>query len=128
VRAHLPISAAVLALSVSFAHAGSPDPAVLKSGKEVVDLLTKEDFKGVHTRFDATMRMSLTEEALKGTWKKILSESGAFKKVADTTVDKEQGFDVVVARCEMEHGFITVKVVLNTNRQVSGLWVKPAAP
>ena len=99
------------------------EPVVL--AREFVGLLVKEDFSAATKSFDATMRQAMPPEKLADAWKGLVGQSGAFKKEIGTRTEKMLGFDIVYVTCEFEKGPLDIKVVYNSERQVSGLWFVP---
>ena len=93
--------------------------------KNFFKLLVKEDFKTAETYFDSIMKSSLPEVKLKGAWKSLLAQAGAYKGQKGMKKDTEAGLDVVIINCSFEKGPINVKIVFNENKEINGLWFLP---
>jgi len=93
--------------------------------KNFFKLLLKEDFKTAETYFDSNMKSALPEIKLKGAWKTLLAQAGAYKGQKGMKKDTEAGFDVVIINCSFEKGPIDVKIVFNQNKEICGLWFLP---
>jgi hypothetical protein len=95
--------------------------------KEFVNMLAQENYTGCVARFDQTMKDGLPEPKLKEAWQTILNQVGNFEKQIGARQTKESGYDVVYVTCQFERSKIDVKVVYNANREITGLWFRPAS-
>ena len=93
--------------------------------KTFVELLTKGDYRNAIQDFDDTMKGAMPPEKLEESWQSLLGQVGSFKKQVSTKEVREQGFGVVYVTCEFERGTINIKVVFNSEKQISGLWFVP---
>jgi hypothetical protein len=102
--------------------AGVPD--LTSDAKQFVDLLVKEDYAGVFSRFDNTMQNSMPESKIEEVWTSMQSQLGQYEKQVGVRQTTEQGWDCVYVTCEFEKKRIDIKIVFNKQKQVSGLWFK----
>ena len=114
----------LIAAAVLQAAAALSDPAGLAA--QFVDLLAKEDFSGASARFDPTMRQVLPEPKLKQTWETLKQQAGPFKQRLQSRALKMGGFDVVLVTCQFGSLNLDVKVALNPQGEVSGLFFLPS--
>jgi len=96
------------------------------SGEQFVDFLAKGDFTGAAARYDKAMQAALPEPKLQEAWRSLEARVGPFMKRLHTRTVKAGGYDVALVTCEFEHAKLDVKVVLNSQDQVSGLFFLPA--
>ena len=94
-------------------------------GDEFVDLLAKSDFAGAAARYDNTMRGALPEPKLQETWQSLEKQAGQFKKRLKTRTLKAGGYDIALVTCEFEQAKLDVKVVMNAQGEVAGLFFLP---
>jgi dienelactone hydrolase len=118
--------AAFMALVIPPFRAWSATPDATALGEQFVDLLAKGDFAAAAARYDKAMQAALPEPKLQETWRTLEAQAGRFKKRLHTRTLKVGGYDVALVTCEFEHGKLDVKVVLNSQGQVSGLFFLPA--
>lgn len=130
----LQIGLILVALSLTscgaIGRAGAPDvpppPAdAVAAARGFVELLAKGDFAGVEKHFDAGMKAALSLTELAETWGKVVSLAGPFKKQLSAHPSKVRGLDTVLVKCEFENAFLNVRVVMNTERQIAGLFIEP---
>ncbi|MDX1387586.1 MAG: alpha/beta fold hydrolase [Acidobacteriota bacterium] len=93
-----------------------------------VTLLSEERFAEAVERYDETMKAALPEPGLRTTWEKMLLSTGAFQKQVAVRTEKIQGYDAVFVTCKFERIYLDIKVVLDRERRVAGLFFHPAAP
>jgi dienelactone hydrolase len=95
-------------------------------GEQFVDLLAGADFAGASARYDKAMQAALPEPKLRDTWRTVEAQAGSFKKRLHTRKVKIDAYDVALVTCEFERAKLDVKVVLNSQGEVSGLFFLPA--
>jgi dienelactone hydrolase len=104
--------------------AGSSD-AVLRVAREVADALVKRDYAAVEARFDDTMKKALPGEKLRETIEQVVMMSGKFLRVETARTSMAHGLDVVVLPLVYEHATWDLKVVLDAQRHVAGMFIIP---
>jgi uncharacterized protein len=107
-----------------------PEPATSVSPAEaqaaqLVNLLVKNDFDGAARGFDEKMKAALPPAQLGEVWKSMLSQVGEFRGQLGTHAEKAGGYEVVVVSCRFAKAVIDVKVSLDGNRQIAGLFFTP---
>jgi len=93
--------------------------------QQFVTKLSEGDYTGCVSEFDATMKSKLPEAKLEEVWKTIIDQVGAYEKQLDMRQTREGGYDVVYITCQFEKSKLDVKVVYNTDKEVTGLWFRP---
>jgi hypothetical protein len=101
---------------------------VTSTGKQFVELLSKEDFAGAAARFDDTMKTALPEPKLRETWQTLQAQAGPFQKQLGVRATKLGGYDVVLVTCQFERMALDTKVVFDTKGWVAGLFFVPSHP
>ena len=94
--------------------------------KTITDLLQKQRFEEVTTKFDDRMKGAMPANRLEASWSHVLSHLGKFKSIKLARKDIE--FESVDVQCEFENGQMTVRLAFNPFGKVSGLWMLPVAP
>ena len=111
--------------AVAGAQSISPPTGVKESARSIVNLLVKENFSGVRSRFSEVLKDKLSESQIREGWKSVTSQLGDFKKQQDALAKRDQGFDVIDIRCEFEKASVIVRVVFDAQGLIDGLWVAP---
>lgn len=94
---------------------------------EVLKGLQASAWEQVETHFAPVMVKALPAEALARTWQQVVSKSGALKQVEEVRQDGSQPpYTAVDLTCAFEKERLTVRIVLDGNLQVGGLFFKPA--
>jgi uncharacterized protein len=120
-------------LAVSFSvRAAEPVQDQTQAAKDFVGLLSRGDFAGALKQCDGTMLAALPGTKLKEIWESLITQAGAFQKQLQTRAEKMPGYDIVFVTSQFEKTKVDIKVVLNSKRQVAGLFflpgTEPAAP
>lgn len=96
------------------------------SAKAITDLLQRQQFKEVSTRFNDQMKETMPTDRLEASWTHVMMHLGAFKSIKHARKDPE--LDRVDVRCEFEHGPMIIRVAFDPSGRISGLWMLPAEP
>lgn len=94
-------------------------------GKQFVEMLAKGDYTSAVAKFDDTMKGVMPEVELEDAWQSLLGKVGPFQKIVGVSQKKQEGYDIVRVTCAFEKAELDVKVVYNSQKQVSGLWFVP---
>jgi dienelactone hydrolase len=94
------------------------------SAKALVEALAKEDFKAAGKEFDEAMKKALPAAKLESTWKAVVGQVGAFKKITGFRVESAGKLDAVFAVCQFEKHELEVKVVFSADKQITGLFIQ----
>jgi len=95
---------------------------VTTAGRQLVELLAKEDFVGAVARFDATMKTERPEPKLRELWQAQQAKCGPFQKQLGVRATKVAGYDVALVTCRFERTVLDTKVVFDAKGQVAGLF------
>jgi hypothetical protein len=93
--------------------------------QEVAVNLVKIDYEAVRKDFNEQLQASLSAEKLAQAWAAIVLRFGAFQRQLEAVVGKNQGFDTVYIKCQMEGGLIMIEVVFDKKGRIGGLWMRP---
>jgi Protein of unknown function (DUF3887) len=100
----------------------SPE-AMEASARAVADLLHREHFAEVNSKFTDRMKESMPTDRLQGSWMHVMTHLGPFKNIRSARKDPES--DRVDVRCDFENGPIIVRVAFDPFGKISGLWMLP---
>ena len=103
------------------------DTPLIEAARGVVSEFSSGEYGALHARFDATMKAALPEEKLPEMWKSIVAQFGVFQSQGAVRQDKSGGFDIVFVTGQFEKGPMDFRIVFNSERQVAGLFLAPAA-
>ena len=103
-----------------------------QAARDFVSLLSHGDFAGALQQCDGAMLAALPGTKLKEVWQSLTANAGPFQKQLHTRTEKMAGYDIVFVTSQFEKDKVHIKVVLNSKRQVAGLFflpgTEPAAP
>lgn len=77
--------------------------------------------------YDSTMQKALPVEKLKSTWKSFEKQVGTFEAIEKIDFDLAGEYQQVNILCKFENSSLNVRVVLDREKKVSGLWFLPAS-
>ena len=121
----------VLAVCV-WSPAAEPLQDQTQAAKDFVSLLSHGDFAGALQQCDGAMLAALPGAKLKEVWQSLTTQAGPFQKQLHARTEKMAGYDIVFVTSQFEKDKVDIKVVLNSKRQVAGLFflpgTEPAAP
>jgi uncharacterized protein len=98
---------------------------VAGAANRFVDLLVKKDFAGAESQCDATMKSAIPEAKMGELWQTLQAQAGTFGKRVQTRTSKAGNYDIALVTCAFANANIEVKVVLNQERKVAGLFFLP---
>ncbi len=113
-------------LSVTGA-AQSRDAQVAELAGKALSELLSGDYAAFYGRFDDKMKAAIPQDKLPEIWKGLTAQAGAFKSRLATRQEKSGPLDVVILTCRFEIAALDVQLVFNAQRQISGLFFRPAA-
>ncbi|MGD0651668.1 MAG: alpha/beta fold hydrolase [Verrucomicrobiia bacterium] len=111
---------------IAFCQTGPREPVVV--AKEFVDLLVKGDFAAAAKNFDETVSAALPPDKLREVWTALNAQAGAFQKQLGTQSGQYGALSVVLVTCQFQRAVIDVKVALDGQRRIAGLWFLPGKP
>ncbi|MGH9763920.1 MAG: alpha/beta fold hydrolase, partial [Blastocatellia bacterium] len=107
--------------------AGGQGPTDLTiPGKAFINQLASGDFDGAVKTFDGTMRPASPPEKLREMWAALAARLGPFKQQTAARQERQGAYQFVFVTCQFEKDFIDVKLVYNSEKQISGMWFVPA--
>lgn len=107
--------------------AGGPTDSPEAIGRAVVADLAARRFDAVVARFDATMTNALPVAKLGATWDGLVGMGGAFQTIESVAVQPSGKVTRVILTSAFAKARFDVEVVLDTERKVTGLFIRPAA-
>ncbi|MHB8877031.1 MAG: alpha/beta hydrolase [Myxococcaceae bacterium] len=102
-------------------------PAAFEAAaREVVAGLAAGSYEKVLARFSPVMRQALPAEKLASAWNGLVADAGAFGKVVGARLEPDQQYGIVEVECAHARKNSIVRVVLDGQLKVDGLFFKPA--
>jgi fermentation-respiration switch protein FrsA (DUF1100 family) len=96
--------------------------------RQVVSALVAHDFASVQKRLTPEMAKALSDPAtLPAAWSHFTEPLGAFKRVASVTAASRAGATVETLHCSFERGPLDVRLVLDAEGRLAGLFFPPVA-
>ncbi|OGF46039.1 MAG: hypothetical protein A2452_12510 [Candidatus Firestonebacteria bacterium RIFOXYC2_FULL_39_67] len=99
----------------------------LTKASELVKYLSVGKYSDSVKLFDETMKNALPADKLEETWKKIISQVGAFKERSAIRKEESGKYTIVYVTCKFENMDLDAKVVLDKENNVAGLFFVPSA-
>lgn len=90
-----------------------------------VESLAREDFAGATEYFDSAMKAAVPANKLQEAWQSLVTRLGPFQSYLGIRAEKLGQYDIAFVTCEFEKGAMDVKLVFNSNRQITGLFFVP---
>jgi uncharacterized protein len=114
--------AAFLPLLLSFAHRAEAGPAQTLWAE-----LKAERFDAAVKMFDGTMRGALPAAKLEKVWRDLVETNGAPRECEAPRSSKVATFEVVVMTCRFDRAALDMKVTLDAEGRIAGLFFLPAS-
>jgi uncharacterized protein len=119
------LTAAVPAVVLS---ARAAEPADLEvRARAFLSAIADDDLAAATKDFDETLKKALPGEKLRDIWKDLVAKGGAFKRLGGARTGKVDEYDIVTVTCEFEKTAYDARVVFNADRQIGGLFFRPAS-
>jgi dienelactone hydrolase len=90
-----------------------------------VDLLAREAFGSAADAMNEAMRAAAPEAKLREIWSGLLSQVGPYQRRAEIRVTRSSGYDVVLVTTVFERATLDLKVAIDSNHRVGGLFFVP---
>lgn len=90
-----------------------------------VESLAREDFAGAVEYFDSAMKAALPANKLQEAWQSLVARIGPFQRQLGSRAEKLGQYDIAFVTCEFDRGAMDVKLVFNSNQQITGLFFVP---
>lgn len=97
----------------------------VSEARNVVEMLNKGQFDRITTMFDSTMKKAAPVSRLAAIWNSLLGQTGEFEKQLGAVETHAKGYAVVVVTCKFQKSVIDVKVVLDNEGKIAGLFFAP---
>lgn len=101
-------------------------PEQTATAAALVDALAKGDYSAAGKKFDAAMQKALPTDKRKSLWETLVKQVGSYQKRTGTRVEASGKYDVVVLTCQFEKAALDVRIVFDSDKQVTGLFFRPA--
>lgn len=122
-----------VAVCLGWGHAGVGQPFGVgdvgtERARAFVLLLAEEKFDEAVAQMDQAMREAFAGGVLEKTWRGVLQQVGAFEAVQSIVPQKVAGQNVYDVHARFARFPLIVRVVLDEQQRVSGLWFRPGQP
>lgn len=125
-RTHLAVLFLAVAGSPAGLRAQTPDSTALnKAAIEWVNLLNDAHFDSAAARVDPAAAAQLGAGKLEEIWTSVGGQLGALQSLDPGSVLESQGYHVVDLVGTFANGVVTVRVTLDAESRVSGLFFRP---
>lgn len=95
--------------------------------RQVAQELIDRRYAAIAARFDATMAAMLPADKLKASWEPAAGACGNLQRQGPSRLEAAGGRQIVVVPLIFEHASLDLRVAVNADGQVTGLFVAPAA-
>lgn len=128
IRPLLLMAATTLAVPAGARAQAAPAPAfdAVGEAKKVVADLSQGRFAAVEARFTPEMAQAIPAGQLAQLWAQLIAQAGAFKEVAEPTMEEREGMRIVTFPATYESAKVHLRVVWNADRKLAGLQAQPA--
>lgn len=96
-----------------------------RSAKSFVTMLGQENFIGATQNFDSVMRRAMPPQKLEEAWNTLRTQAGPFKNLMEVRLSKSGEYDVATAACEFQSTNVNLRIVFNSQSQITGLFFAP---
>jgi alpha-beta hydrolase superfamily lysophospholipase len=104
------------------------DDEYAQAGKAFVQLLVEEKYGEAVKRFDESMTAAMPKASLEGLWKQMLLLHGSVQGLEEPTIAVQGPYRLVYVPCRWERAGFRVRVVLDQQKRVAGLFIDSMAP
>lgn len=96
-------------------------------GRQIVRALAAGEHATVITRFDDAMAEAMSAEQLAELWQGVQSQVGPYQAIGVVRVKPVQGHDVAIVTTRFEKADLDIRIVLDAEQRIAGLFVKPSS-
>ena len=96
-------------------------------GRQVVRALAAGEHAAVVTRFDDATAEAMSVEQLAELWQAVQSQVGPYQGIGEVRVKPAQGHDVAIVTTRFDEAELDIRIVLDAEQRIAGLFVKPAS-
>ncbi len=97
----------------------------IKTARNFVEYLANGNFNSAEEMFTPKMSTALPLSKLSATWKSLQAQFGKYELIANLNAVRSGEYVVVVVSTKFEKTYLDIKVVLDSNLKVAGLWIAP---
>lgn len=109
------------------AAARTVDPELGRLATEFIDLLVAGDFESAVAGFDDTMAAALPAADLAATWQQLIEQVGAYEDEIARRQESTDGYEAVIVTTQFERSPLDIRVVVDAERRIAGLFFQPAS-
>ncbi len=123
------LALAISMMAVVGAPAESPPnqkPDRKSIARDFIVQLKDEKFDDAEKQFDETMRKALPASQLQAIWRAILQANGGFKRLDESRISHVANWDVVETPCVFEKSASVIRISLDKQQQIAGLFFLPS--
>ena len=94
-----------------------------EEANNALQLLIKEDFDTLYSRFNEAMQKEFPPKKLGEFWRSVVAGAGAFQEVSNTEVKEGKKNSAVFLKCKFEKGPLYLAFGINSEHKISGLQI-----
>ena len=117
--------AAIISVCVLCVECASAQGNTAVLANKIVDELACGKYSNVVEHFDSTMKCELPADKLKMVWTSILAQAGPYQKRTSIKVECESKYETAYVGIKFQKLDADVKVVFNSDQEVSGFFIVP---
>lgn len=115
----------VLAL-VMLPCANSKEETYEQAALTLIEQMRTEDFSAAVESFDEKLQTALPAEKLSTIWQQVVAQAGQFEEVLNVSHETSGANTMVVAATKFTNVVLDIKISINQNRQIAGLFFAPS--
>ncbi len=107
-------------------NANSAQDNFIRTARAFVEVLAKKDFASAVAQFDDTMKTAMPQATLEETWNGLVTQAGNFKQQGKARAENRGAYTLVFVTCDFEKTKLDIRVALDQQTRVGGLFFGPA--
>ncbi len=108
--------------------AGGDDAAKITRARELFTMLATGQYEAFHAAGDATMKASLSAKMAEQIWTSVTLQLGEYESEQSAVVIRTGQFDNVRLTCRFSRGTLVIRIVLDDQKRLTGLWLDSIEP
>ncbi|MBM3473055.1 MAG: alpha/beta fold hydrolase [Armatimonadetes bacterium] len=100
-------------------------PSATAQAGSLVQRLSQGRYAEAVARFDPQMSQALPADKLRSVWEGVIGQVGAFQQIVDRRAKATATGQAVVVACEFAKATLDIRVAVNGEGKVTGLWFAP---
>jgi hypothetical protein len=97
-----------------------------EKASEFVEHLAAEEYEEAFSMFDATMTTALPLADLILTWETVQTQVGEYVGEATQKRETQAPYEIVIVTGEFANAYVDIKVVLDADEKIAGLFFQPS--